>query len=223
MRIAILGTGMVGSAIGSALVQRGHEVMMGSRETGNPKALGWALSAGRTASQGNFRNAASFGEIVFNCTAGTASLDALGLAGADNLDGKILIDLANPLDFSRGMPPTLTICNTESLGERIQAALPRVKVVKTLNTVNCRVMVNPLLVPGSHVIFVGGNDETAKGRVVDGLVEWFGWTRDQVIDLGDITSARATEMMLPVWVRLFMKLGTPNFNFGLAVGNPSEQ
>ncbi len=220
MNIAILGTGMVGSTIGSALVQRGHEVMMGSRETGNPKALAWALSAGRTASQGSFRNAASFGEIVFNCTAGTASLDALGLAGADNLDGKILIDLANPLDTSRGMPPTLSICNTESLGERIQLALPRVKVVKTLNTVNCRVMVNPSLVPGDHVVFVGGNDEAAKRRVVDGLVDWFGWKRDQVIDLGDITSARATEMMLPVWLRLYMKLGTPNFNFGLTVGKP---
>ena len=118
------------------------------------------------------------------------------------------------------MPPTLTICNTESLGERIQSALPRVKVVKTLNTVNCRVMVNPSLVPGNHVIFVGGNDETAKRRVVDGLVEWFGWKRDQVIDLGDITSARATEMMLPVWLRLYMKLGTPNFNFGITVGKP---
>lgn len=217
MKIAILGTGTVGSTIGTALARRGHQVMMGSRETGNPKAIAWALSAGRTASQGSFRNAASFGEIVFNCTAGAVSLLALAQAGAENLAGKILIDLANPLDMSKGMPPPLTVCNTDSLGERIQAALPGVRVVKTLNTVNCRVMVEPSLVPGDHVIFVGGNDGEAKMRVTDGLVEWFGWTREQVIDLGDITSARATEMLLPLWIRLYGKLRTPDFNFRIAV------
>jgi predicted dinucleotide-binding enzyme len=218
MKIGILGTGMVGETIGAALVRAGHHVMMGSRETGNPKAIAWALRAGRTASQGSFRNTASFAELVFNCTAGTGSLSALAMAGVENLDGKILVDLANPLDFSKGMPPTLTVCNTYSLGEQIQAAFPTVRVVKTLNTVNCRVMVDPSLVPGDHTIYVGGNDEDAKATVTDGLVEWFGWKRENIIDLGDITSARGTEMILPLWIRLYASIGSPHFNFHVVKG-----
>jgi predicted dinucleotide-binding enzyme len=218
MKIGILGTGMVGATVGTALVRRGHQVMMGSRETGNPKAMAWALKAGRTASQGSFRNTASFAEIVFNCTAGAISLDALAMAGRENLDGKILIDLANPLDMSKGMPPTLTVSNTDSLGERIQAAFPAVKVVKTLNTVNCRVMVEPSLVPGDHTIYVGGNDAGARATVTNGLVDWFGWKRENIIDVGDITSARGTEMLLPLWIRLYQTFGTPNFNFHVVKG-----
>jgi predicted dinucleotide-binding enzyme len=218
MKIGILGTGMVGSTLGTALIAAGHQVMMGSRETGNPKAMTWALKAGRTASQGSFGNAASFADIVFNCTAGRVSLDALAMAGAENLDGKILIDVANPLDMSRGKPPTLTVCNTDSLGERIQAAFPGVKVVKTLNTVNCRVMVDPSLVAGDHTIYVGGNDTGAKATVASGLVDWFGWKRQNIVDLGDITSARATEMLLPLWIRLYSTLGTPDFNFHVVRG-----
>jgi predicted dinucleotide-binding enzyme len=218
MKIGILGTGMVGATVGTALVRRGHQVMMGSRETGNPKAMAWALKAGRTASQGSFKNTASFAEIVFNCTAGAISLDALAMAGRENLDGKILIDLANPLDMSKGMPPTLTVSNTDSLGERIQAAFPAVKVVKTLNTVNCRVMVEPSLVPGDHTIYVGGNDAGARATVTNGLVDWFGWKRENIIDVGDITSARGTEMLLPLWIRLYQTFGTPNFNFHVVKG-----
>lgn len=210
MRIGVLGTGMVGSAIASKLVQLGHEVKMGSRTAINQKAAEWVKANGAKASQGTFADAAAFGEIVFNCTAGSASLEALKLAGSKNLNGKLLIDIANPLDFSRGMPPTLTVCNTDSLGEQIQRTFPEAKVVKTLNTVNCNVMVNPSLIPGDHDIFMSGNDATAKSRVREILTGWFGWR--SVIDLGDIKTARFVEMYVPFWVHLFMQSQNPNFN-----------
>ncbi len=211
MKIGVLGTGMVGATIATKLIALGQEVMMGSRNAGNEKAVAWAQANGANASQGSFAQAARFGEILFNCTQGTASIEALQSAGADNLKGKILIDVANPLDFSRGMPPTLSVCNTDSLGEQIQRTFPEAKVVKTLNTVNCEVMVNPALVPGEHDIFVCGNDAEAKARVVEILKQQFGWR--SVIDLGDISAARATEQMLPIWLRLYGLLGGPHFNF----------
>jgi hypothetical protein len=188
----------------------GHEVKMGSRTPNNEKAAEWVKANGSKASQGTFADAAAFGEIVFNCTAGTASIEALKQAGERNLQSKILIDISNPLDFSRGMPPTLTICNTDSVGEQIQRAFPNVKVVKTLNTVNCNVMVNPILVPGDHDVFMSGNDAAAKSKVREVLTQWFGWK--SVIDLGDISTARGTEMYLPLWVRLYALFQKPNFN-----------
>jgi hypothetical protein len=210
VKLGILGTGMVGNAVGTKLVQLGHEVKMGSRTPNNEKAAEWVKANGSKASQGTFADAAAFGEIVFNCTAGTASIEALKQAGERNLQSKILIDISNPLDFSRGMPPTLTICNTDSVGEQIQRAFPNVKVVKTLNTVNCNVMVNPILVPGDHDVFMSGNDAAAKSKVREVLTQWFGWK--SVIDLGDISTARGTEMYLPLWVRLYALFQKPNFN-----------
>ena len=210
MKLGILGTGMVGNAIGTKLIQLGHEVKMGSRTPSNEKAAEWVKANGPKASQGTFADAAAFGEIVFNCTAGTASIEALKQAGERNLQSKVLIDISNPLDFSRGMPPTLTICNTDSVGEQIQRAFPNVKVVKTLNTVNCNVMVNPSLVPGDHDVFLSGNDAAAKSKVREVLTQWFGWK--SVIDLGDISTARGTEMYLPLWVRLYALFQKPNFN-----------
>jgi predicted dinucleotide-binding enzyme len=143
-----------------------------------------------------------------------ASLDALRQAGARNLDGKILIDVANPLDFSKGMPPTLSVCNTDSLGEQIQRAFPGARVVKTLNTMNTNVMVDPGLVPGDSDVFVSGNDAAAKAQVTGILKSWFGWR--SIIDLGDITTARGTEMLLPIWLRLWSTFKTPNINFHIA-------
>ena len=213
MQIAVLGTGMVGNAIGTKLIQLGHEVKMGARAANNEKAAAWVRASGAGAAQGTFAEAAAFGEIVFNCTSGSGSLAALEQAGADNLKGKVLIDIANPLDFSRGMPPSLSVCNTDSLGEQIQRAFPGVRVVKTLNTVNCNLMVNAGLLPGEHIIFVSGNDADAKAQVTSILKGWFGW--QSVIDLGDITTARATEMMLPIWISLMSKVGTPLFNFAI--------
>jgi predicted dinucleotide-binding enzyme len=211
MKIGILGTGMVGKAIGTKLVQLGHNVKMGSRTANNEKAGEWVKTSGANASQGTFADAAAFGELLFNCTSGMASLDALKLAGAGNMNGKVLIDISNPLDFSKGMPPTLSVCNSDSLGEQIQRAYPQVKVVKTLNTMNCNIMVNPSLVPGSHDVFVSGNDAGAKAKVTDILKNWFGWKT--VIDLGDITTARGTEMMMPIWIRLMGTFQSPNFNY----------
>lgn len=211
MKIGVLGTGMVGPTIGTKLVELGHEVMIGSRSKDNEKAAAWAKSAWPKASHGTFADAARFGEVLFNCTNGMASLKALGLAGAENMKGKILVDIANPLDFSKGMPPTLSVSNTDSLGEQIQRAFPDTKVVKTLNTMNCGIMVNPSLVRGDHDVFVSGNDRAAKERVKDILTNWFGWK--SVVDLGDITTARGAEQLLPLWVRLMGMFGTPNFNF----------
>jgi len=211
MKIGVLGTGLVGETIGTKLVQLVHEVKMGSRTVNNDKAAAWVKQNSNRAMQGTFADAASFGEVLFNCTSGGASLDALRLAGAENLKGKVLIDIANPLDFSRGMPPSLLVCNTDSLGEQIQRAFPDAKVVKSLNTMNSNLMVNPGLLQEDHLVFVSGNDADAKATVTMILKDWFGW--QSVIDLGDITTARGTEMVLPLWVSLMGKLGTPLFNF----------
>ena len=209
MRIGIIGTGIVGSTLGTKLVQLGYEVKMGSRTSNNEKAVEWVKSAGAKASQGTFAEAASFGEIVFNCTSGRISVEALEMAGAQNLKGKVLVDVANSLDFSKGMPPTLTIVNTDSVGEKIQRTFPEAKVVKSLNTVAAPVMVNPMIVPGEHDIFVAGNDPQAKAQVQKILGE-FGWK--SIIDMGDISASRGTEMWLALWVRLMMKNQSPMFN-----------
>ncbi len=211
MKIAVLGTGSVGTTIATKLVALGHEVRMGARSATNEKALAWAAAAGSKASAGTFADAAAFAELVFNCTSGGGSLAALEAAGAANLRGKILIDVSNPLDFSKGMPPSLFVSNTDSLGEQIQRAFPETKVVKTLNTLHCELMVDPArLEGGDHDVFVSGDDEAAKGRVAEILRGWFGWKR--VTDLGDITTARGTEAWLPLWVRLWGSLGTAEFN-----------
>lgn len=210
MKIGVLGTGMVGQAIAGKLVALGHDVRMGGRSATNEKSAAWAKAAGAKASTGTFADAAAFGEIVWNCSLGAAALDVLGAAGAANLRGKILIDISNPLDFSKGMPPSLFAGNTDSLGERIQAAFPDTKVVKALNNVNALVMVDPGRVAGGeHDTFISGNDAGAKGRVTEILRGWFGWKH--VIDLGDITTARGTESYVALWVRLWGALQTADF------------
>lgn len=209
MKIGVLGTGMVGATIGSKLVTLGHEVMLGSRTRDNEKAAAWVEAAGAKAAAGTFADAAAFGELAFNCTLGAAALQALASTGSA-LDGKILIDTSNPLDFSKGMPPTLFSGNTDSLGEQIQRAHPKVKVVKTLNTINCQLMVDASRVKGDHDVFMCGDDVEAKGRVKEILQGWFGWK--SVIDLGGIANSRGTESYLPLWIRLWGALGTADFN-----------
>jgi hypothetical protein len=184
---------------------------MGSRKAGGDKALAWVKSAAGGASEGTFADAAAFGEIAFNCTSGAGSLDALRAAGKGNLEGKVLIDIANPLDFSKGMPPSLFLGNTDSLGEAAQRELPGTKVVKTLNTVNCNVMVDARRVAdGDHTMFVAGNDAGAKAKVSEILKDWFGWK--DVIDVGDISASRGTEAYLHLWLRLWGSLKTGDFN-----------
>lgn len=214
MRIGVLGTGTVGRTLATKLASLGHEVVMGSREADNETALAWAREAGGHASQGTFEDAARAGQVVVNATAGAHSLEALGAAGHGNLEGKVLIDVANPLDLSRGMPPTLTVANDDSLGESIQRAVPGARVVKALNTVNADVMVDPDSVPGDHDVFVAGNDADAKAAVTSLLGE-MGWPRERILDLGDITAARGTEMYLALWLRLLLVTGTPHLNIAV--------
>ena len=209
MKIGILGTGMVGETLGSALVARGHDVKMGSRTATNEKAAAWAEKAGARASHGTFADAAAFGEVVILCTNGGGAV-AAATAAAPGLAGKIVIDTTNPLDFSKGFPPSLFFRGDDSLGEQVQQAVPQALVVKALNTINAQLMTEPKRVGGGHHDrLIAGNDSAAKERVRELLAEWFGW--EHVIDLGDITGARATETYLALWVRLFKTFGTPDF------------
>jgi 8-hydroxy-5-deazaflavin:NADPH oxidoreductase len=219
MKIGILGTGMVGNALGTKLVQIGHEVTMGSRSAKNESAQTWAASLGERAHAATFRDAAAFGEVIISCTGGMHSMEALDSIGAEPLRNKILIDVSNPLQQDKAGSMILGFCNTDSLGERIQRAFPQTRVVKALNTVNCDVMVDPSRVPGDHNLFICGNDATAKKEVAKHLNEWFGWKIDNIIDLGDITAARGTEMMMPLWMRLFQGvIGHPHFNWQIVRG-----
>jgi 8-hydroxy-5-deazaflavin:NADPH oxidoreductase len=223
MKVAIIGSGIVGQTLGKKLVELGHDVVLGTRDPNKlDEAKGWAGSlsdwltaVGTKATVATFAAAATQGEIVINASHGMASLAILQNAGAENLQGKILIDVANELDFSQGMPPKSLAADTTSLGEKIQAAFPNTKVVKTLNTMSCAVMVNPKqLADGNHTVFVSGNDADAKAKVTE-LLQSFGWT--DIFDLGDITSARGTEMMMPIWLRAFGKLGNVPYNFKIVV------
>lgn len=214
MKIGVLGTGVVGNTIATALISKGHEVKMGSRSANNKAALDFVANAGsKNASAGTFADSAAFGEIIFNCTAGGASIEVLKLAGANNLNRKILVDISNPLDFSNGMPPSLSICNTNSLAEEIQKQFPEVSVVKTLNTMWCNIMVNPALVNYSdHNVFICSNDEAAKKIIIDSVLIPFGWLKKNIFDLGDITKARGTEMYLSMWLSLYGTIGSGAFN-----------
>lgn len=219
MKIAILGTGMVGATLGTKLVQLGHQIMMGSRTANSEAGQKWLRSVDDKAKIGTFADAAAFGEIVLDCTNGANSLTALRAAGEGNLRGKILIQVGNPLDFSKGMPPTLTVCNTDSLGEQTQREFPTVRVVKALNTVNCDIMIEPSRLPGEHDLFICGNDAGAKNEVKKLLSEWFGWKPANIIDMGDISNSRGTEMFLAMWIRLFGLFGSPHFNVKVVRGN----
>lgn len=225
MKIGILGSGQVAQTVGAKLADLEQEVMISSRdiEAGKdrgdwgkvPSAKAWRdglRTGGRRAEAGSFEAAAKFGDVLINCTAGSASLQVLKSAGEKNLQEKILVDIANPLDFSKGMPPTLLFCNTDSLGERIQAAFPKLKVVKTLNTVTAGLMVNPGMLKNETDMLMAGNDDSAKAWTRDTLLgKWFGWK--SVLDLGGISAARSMEMYLPLWLGLWGALQTPNFNF----------
>jgi 8-hydroxy-5-deazaflavin:NADPH oxidoreductase len=210
MKIGVFGTGMVGETIATKLAALGHDVMLGARSATNEKAAAWVKKTGAHASQGTFADAAKHGELVFHCTRGDVAVEVARGAGEDNLRGKILVDVTNPLDFSKGMPPTLFTASGDSLGEQLQRALPDTLVVKSLNTINCSVMVDPSRVGGDSDVFVSGNDAGAKATVTSLLREQLGWK--SVVDLGDITTARGPEQYLMLWLRLWGALGTGDFN-----------
>lgn len=214
MKIAVFGTGMVGDTIGSRLVDLGHDVMMGSRTATNEKAKAFTAKHAKGAHAGTYAQAATFGELIVNCTKGEGSIEALRAAGTA-LNGKIIIDVSNPLDFSKGMPPSLipTLSNTNSLGEEIQKTFPSARVVKTLNTMWCGLMVNPSMIGGgNHTNFICGNDADAKAKVKS-LLNEFGWKNENILDLGDITNARGTESVLPIWLRVWGATQNGAFNF----------
>ncbi len=224
MKVAVFGTGIVGQSLAGKLDELGHEVMVGTRDpeatlarTEGPNAWTPAFGTWQAAhpgvAVGTYPEAAAHGEIVVNATAGQASLDALTAAGEGALDGKLVVDVSNSLDFSQGFPPFLAVSNTDSVGEQIQRAFPRAKVVKTLNTVTAPLMVNPAAVADAdHDIFVSGDDADAKATVTE-LLQSFGWRR--VNDLGDITTARGPEMLMALWLRLMAVTGSPMFNVKL--------
>jgi predicted dinucleotide-binding enzyme len=222
MKIAVIGTGTVGQALAGRLDELGHDVTVGTRDIagtmartaangmGSQPYSAWA-SAHPTVGLATFADAAAGAELIVNATPGIVSMAALNAAGGDNLAGKVILDISNPLDFSQGFPPSLFVKDTDSLGEQIQAAFPRSKVVKSLNTLTAALMVDPAqLADADHSVFVSGNDPDAK-KTVAGLLESFGHT--DVIDLGDITTARGSEMLLPIWLRLMGTLNTGTFNF----------
>ena len=227
-KIGIFGTGVVARTIGEKLQSLGHEVMLGTRNVavtssrtepgnyGEPGFKDW-LAQHPQIKLGTYKEMAAFGEMLVNATNGAGSLEALNMGGKENLAGKVLLDIANPLDFSKGMPPSLSISNTDSLAETIQRTFPDTKVVKSLNTMNAFVMVNPSIVPGDHNVFVSGNDTGAK-ETVNSVLKSFGWKEGNILDMGDITTARGTEQLLPIWVRLWMTFQKPNFNFHIVFG-----
>jgi len=223
MKVTILGTGIVGRTIAAKLEDMGHEVTLGTRNVastlnredkdgyGNPPFKEWHREHQKIQLR-TFKEAADQADLLFNCTGGQVSVAVLESIGEETLSGKTLIDVANPLDFSQGMPPSLSPVNTDSLGEQIQARFPQLKVVKSLNTMNTYLMVDPTLVKGDHHVFVCGNDDAAKTEVKE-VLQSFGWREDLILDLGDISNARGTEMLLPIWLRLWGTLGTAEFNF----------
>ncbi|MHB8580668.1 MAG: NADPH-dependent F420 reductase [Ignavibacteriaceae bacterium] len=226
MKIAILGTGTVGQTISTKLITLGHEVMIGTRNVsdklanqnkdnyGNPSFSEWS-KLNNNVEIGTFEETAAFGETIINATHGARSIDVLNLSDPKNLNGKILIDISNPLDFSKGMPPILipSLSNNNSLGEEIQKTFPEVKVVKTLNTMWCGLMVNPAMInQGNHTNFICGNDDQAK-QEVRVLLKEFGWKDENILDLGDITAARGMEGILPIWLRIMVSTKNGAFNF----------
>jgi len=227
VKIAVLGTGVVGQTLAGRLAALGHQVTVGTRDpdatlartapeegSGPPVFSAWQAENPQV-ELATFDGATVQAELVINATAGGISLQALAAAGAANLDGKVILDVANTLDFSNGFPPSLSVVNTDSLAEQIQRAYPAARVVKSLNTMNCQVMVDPARVPGEHAVFVSGDDPAAKAMVAELLSE-LGWPPSAIWDLGSLSTARGVEMILPLWLSIMRKLGGGDFNFAIA-------
>jgi 8-hydroxy-5-deazaflavin:NADPH oxidoreductase len=204
MRIGVLGSGTVGRTLGLGFAETGHDVRLGSSTPEKPELSEWKSAAGAHASTGTFAEAAAFGELLVLCCAGSAVSAVIDLAGHERFDGKILVDVTNPLDISRGMPPGLFVGVTDSLGEQVQRALPRARVVKCFNTAPAPRMTHPATGEGEGSMFLAGDDEAAK-RTVAGLARAFGW--HDVLDVGGIESARWLEALVPLWVRAASKIG----------------
>lgn len=212
MQIAILGTGTVGRTLAGRLAELGHDVRMGTRDPGATRGreemAAW-LADHPAVTLAAYPEAVAAADLVVNATNGAGSLAVVAAVGPANLAGRVLLDVANPLDFSGGFPPSLLVKDTDSLAEQIQRAAPEARVVKALNTVNADVMVHPEQLPEPTTLFVSGDDADAKQRVVALLAEL---GHQDVLDLGDLSTARGPEMYLGLWVRAMGALGTAAFN-----------
>jgi predicted dinucleotide-binding enzyme len=218
MKIGIIGSAVVAQTLGAKLIEMGHDVVVGTRD---PKKLDdkkkmagslreWLGQVGNKGRVVSFPEAAAHGDLLINATSGEVSVDALKLAEGDKVGSKVLIDVSNALDFSKGMPPRSLASQDNCVAEQIQAAFPNLRVVKSLNTVNAQVMINPrALKGGDHTVFVSGNDKSAKAAVGE-LLTAFGWT--DILDLGDLSSARGPEMYMAMWLRLWGATGTGAVN-----------
>lgn len=225
MKIAVLGTGMVGRALAARLREGGHDVVVGTRDVeqtlsrteadakGTAPFSQW-LKAHPDIRLLTFADAGGRSKVILNATAGAICMQAIEAVGVDNLAGKVLVDLAVPLDYSQGRPPKLSFGISDSLGEQIQRAFPGARVVKTLNTMHFTVMVDPARIPGTHNVFVAGEDGAAK-KTVRILLQEFGWPDEAIIDLGGIQGARATEMYVPMLFQLFSALKTYDLNISV--------
>lgn len=203
----MIGSGVVGRTLAPAFRRIGHEVVVGTRDP--EQTAGREEWAGLDLALGTFAEAGSGADLVVNATTGTVSLAAL--ADVD-LAGKVVLDVSNPLDFSGGFPPTLTVKDTDSLAEQIQRAHPEARVVKSLNTVTASVMVDPGSLPETSTVFVAGDDPLARETVRELLGE-LGWV--DIVEFPTLDAARGLEMWLPLWVRLMGALGTAEFNLRL--------
>jgi len=208
MKIAVIGTGIVGRTLAQGLQRVGHDVVVGTRDP--DEARGREDWLGLDVQLAALGVVAADSDLVVNATNGQASLAALGEVGLDHLAGKVIVDVANPLDFSQGFPPTLSVKDTDSLAEQLQRAFPEARVVKSLNTVTASVMVDPSTVgDGDTTMFVAGDDAEARKQVT-GLLRELGWS--DIVELEGLHNARGLEMWLPLWVRLMGALGTGEFN-----------
>jgi 8-hydroxy-5-deazaflavin:NADPH oxidoreductase len=212
MKVGILGSGEVGRALGTAFARHGHAVTIGSGTPDKPELLEWKRATGPGAATASFADAARTGDLVALCCLGSAAETVLDLAGPAHLDGKVLIDVTNPLDLSHGMPPGLLVGMTDSLGERVQRKVPGARVVKCFNTVPSTIFGDPSIGGAVPDMLIAGNDPSAKAQVVEILTS-FGWT--SAIDLGGIESSRWLEALVMAWVRTGLSLG--NFRIAFKV------
>jgi 8-hydroxy-5-deazaflavin:NADPH oxidoreductase len=213
MRIGILGSGDVGRKLADSFIENKHLVKIGSRNPNQEKLTEWMATHDKAkVSSGTFAEAASFGELDLIATLWAGTADAIKMADPKNFAGKIVIDVTNPLDFSKGMPPRLAIGHTDSAGETVQRMLPDSKVVKAFNTVGNPHFMHPDFLGGPPTMFICGNNDDAKKTVIDDILTKFGW---ETIDIGGIEGARLLEPLALLWITHYFRTGNGNHAFKL--------
>jgi 8-hydroxy-5-deazaflavin:NADPH oxidoreductase len=215
MNVGVLGRGVVGQRLAAAFAQRGHQVVIGTRDPANDELQSWLAGDGAGVTAGSLAQTAEFGELIVLAVLGNAAEEAIAQAGPERFAGKVVIDATNPLDFSEGTPPRLSISGHDSLGEHIQRAIPDAKVVKALNTIGNQYFTDPSFAEGQATMFIAGDDKVAKTTVAE-LLESFGWP--PAVDVGGIDAARELESLCVLWVRLGFIRGGWDHGFKLLTG-----